>query len=55
MLLGVRFVLIVPLRYKLKPTSPRDADIANTLFLVVYSVPAVCDPRFALRKGGHSL
>ena len=44
MLLGVRFVLIVPLRYKFKPTSPRDADTANTLFLVVYSVPAVCEP-----------
>ena len=43
MLLGVRFVLIVPLRYKFKPTSPRDADTANTLFLVVYSVPAVCE------------
>ena len=44
MLLGVRFVLIVQLRYKFKPTSPRDADTANTLFLVVYSVPAVCEP-----------
>ena len=44
MLLEVRFVLIVPLRYKFKPTSPRDADTANTLFLVVYSVPAVCEP-----------
>ena len=43
MLLGVRIVLIVPLRYKLKPTSPRDADTANTLFLVVYSGPAVCE------------
>ena len=44
MLLGVRFVLIIPLRYKFKPTSPRDADTANTLFLVVCSVPAVCEP-----------
>ena len=44
MLLGVRLVLIVPLEYKFKPTSPRDADTANTLFLVVYSVPAVCEP-----------
>ena len=44
MLLGVRIVLIVPLRYKLKPISPRDADTANTLFLVVCSVPAVCEP-----------
>ena len=44
MLLGVRLVLIVPLRYKVKPTSPRDADTANTLFLVICSVPAVCEP-----------
>ena len=43
MLLGVRFVKTVPLRYKFKPTSPRDADTAKSLFLVVYSVPAVCE------------
>ena len=44
MLLGVRFVLIVPLRYKFKPISPRDADTADTLCLEVRSVPAVCEP-----------
>ena len=44
MLLGVRFVKTVPLRYKFKPTSPRDADTAKSLFLVVCSVPAVCEP-----------
>ena len=44
MLLGVRFVLIVSLWYKLKLTSPRDADTANTMLLVIYSVPAVCEP-----------
>ena len=44
MLLGVRFVKTVPLRYKFKPISPRDADTAKSLFLVVYSVPAVCEP-----------
>ncbi len=38
MLLGVRFVLIVPLWYKFKPTSPRDADTANALRLEVWSV-----------------
>ena len=43
MLLGVRFVKTVPLRYKFKPTSPRDADTAVNLFLVVCSVPAVCE------------
>ena len=43
MLLGVMLVLIVPLEYKFKSISPRDADTANTLFLVVYSVPAVCE------------
>ena len=35
MLLGVRIVLIVPLQYKFKPASPRDADTANTLCLKV--------------------
>ena len=44
MLLGARIVLTVPLRYKFKPTSPRDADTANTLFLEVCYVPAVCEP-----------
>ena len=43
MLLGVRFVLIVPLGYKLNLSSPCDADTANTLFLKVCSVPAVCE------------
>ena len=50
MLLGVRIVLIVPLRYKLKPTSPRDADTAKALFLVVCSMPAVCEPPCLLGK-----
>ena len=44
MLLGVKLVKTVPLQYKFQPTSPRDADTANTLFLVVYSVHAVCEP-----------
>ena len=44
MLLGARFIKTVPLRYKFKPTSPRDADTAKSLFLVVCSVPAVCEP-----------
>ena len=52
MLLGVRFVLIVPLRYKFKPTSPRDADTAITLFLNVCSVPAVCELPVSLRERG---
>ena len=43
MLLGARIVLTVPLRYKFKPISPRDADTANTLCLEVCSVPAVCE------------
>ena len=50
MLLGVRFVKIVPLRYKFKPISPRDADTANALCLVVCSVPAVCEPPCLLGK-----
>ena len=50
MLLGVRIVLIVPLRYKLKPTSPRDADTAVNLFLAVYSVPAVCELPVPVRQ-----
>ena len=45
MLLGVRFVKTVPLRYKFKPTSPRDADTANTLCLMVCCVPAGFDSR----------
>ena len=44
MLLGVRFVKTVPLWYKFKPTSPRNADTANTLCLMVCCVPAVCEP-----------
>ena len=43
MLLGARFVENVPLWYKFKPTSPRDADTAKTLCLEVCSVPAVCE------------
>ena len=43
MLLEARIVLTVPLRYKFKPSSPRDADTAKSLFLVVCSVPAVCE------------
>ena len=43
MLLGARSVLVVPLWYKLKLTSPRDADTANTLCLEVCYVPAVCE------------
>ena len=52
MLLGVRFVKTVPLRYKFKPTSPRDADTANTLFLVIYSAAAVCEAPISLRERG---
>ena len=44
MLLGARFVENVPLWYKFKPTSPRDADTANTMLLVIYSAAAVCEP-----------
>ena len=44
MLLGVKFVLIVPLGYKLKLTSPRNADTANTMLLVIYFAAAVCEP-----------
>ena len=44
MLLGAKSVLIIPLWYRFKPTSPRDADTANTLFLVIYSAAAVCEP-----------
>ena len=43
MLLGVKLVKTVPLQYRFQPTSPRDADTANTLFLVVYSAAAVCE------------
>ena len=35
-------------KYGLMLTSPRDADTANTLFLVVYSVSAVCELPFSL-------
>ena len=44
MLLGARFVENIPLWYKFKPTSPRDADTANALCLEVCYVPAVCEP-----------
>ena len=44
MLLGAKLVLIIPFWYRFKPTSPRDADTANTLFLVIYSAAAVCEP-----------
>jgi hypothetical protein len=49
MLLGVRFVKTVPLRYKFKPTSPRDADTAVNLCLKVtlclrYANPAGSSP-----------
>ena len=50
MLLGARIVQVVPLGYKFKPTSPRDADTANTLCLEVCSVPAVCEPPCLLGK-----
>ena len=50
MLLGVRFVLIVPLWYKLKLISPRDADTADALCLEVCYVPAVCEPPCLLGK-----
>ena len=52
MLLGVRFVLIVPLWYKFKPTSPRDADTAVNPFLVIYSAAAVCEAPVSLRERG---
>ena len=50
MLLGMRIVLTVPLWYKFALTSPRDADTAKSLFLVVCSVPAVCEPPCLLGK-----
>jgi hypothetical protein len=50
MLLGVRIVLSVPLRYKFKLISPRDADTADTLFLVIYSAAAVCEAPVSLRE-----
>ena len=52
MLLGVRFVLTVPLWYKLKLISPRDADTAKALFLGICSVPAVCEAPVSLRERG---
>ena len=55
MLLGVRFVKTVPLRYKFKPTSPRDADTANALCLEVCSVPAVCEAPYRFAIGASSL
>ena len=42
---GAKFVKTVPFRHKLKPTSPRNADTAVNLFLMVCCVPAVCDSR----------
>ena len=54
MLLGVRIVLTVPLRCKFKLTSPRDADTANTLFLVIYSAAAVCEAPVSLRERGFA-
>ena len=50
MLLGAKFVKTVTLQYKFKPTSPRDADTANTLCLEVCYVPAVCEPPCLLGK-----
>ena len=50
MLLGARSVLVVPLWYKLKLTSPRDADTANALCLEVCYVPAVCELPVSLRE-----
>ena len=50
MLLGAIFVLNVPLQYKSKPTSPRDADTAEALCLVICSVPAVCELPVSLRE-----
>ena len=44
MLLGAKSVKNVPLWYKFKLTSPRDADTARALFLEVCYVPAVCEP-----------
>ena len=44
MLLGAMIVQTVPLWYKFKPISPRDADTADTLCLEVCYVPAVCEP-----------
>ena len=45
-----KLVLIVPLRYKFKQRSPRDADTAKSLFLVIYYVPAVCELLVSLRE-----
>lgn len=50
MLLGVKFVKTVPLRHRLKLTFPRDADTAVNLFLVICSVPAVCELPVSLRE-----
>ena len=50
MLLGASLVLIVPLQHKSKPTSPRDADTAKSLFLVVCSAAAVCELPVSLRE-----
>ncbi len=38
-----RLAKTVLLRYRFQPTSPRDADTAVSFYLVVCSVPAVCE------------
>ena len=50
MLLGVRILLNVPLWYGFEPPSPRDADTASALCLVVCSVLAVCELPASLRE-----
>ena len=40
-----RLAKTVPLWYRFQTKSPRDADTAVNLFLVVCYVPAVCDSR----------
>ena len=52
MLLGVKLVKTVPLQYRFQPTSPRDADTANTMLLVIYSAAAVCELPVSLRERG---
>ena len=42
-------------QYELKRTSPRDADTAKTPFLVVCSVPAVCEAPYRFAIGASSL
>ena len=38
-----------------KPIAPRDTDTASSLFLVVCSVPAVCEALVSLRERGFVL